>query len=69
MNTIFTVGHSNHSADLLVDLLRSQQVEAIADVRSAPYSRYNPQFDRETQVDPSCGQHPVRIPRQRTRRP
>jgi uncharacterized protein (DUF488 family) len=48
MNPIFTVGHSNHSEAVFLDLLRSQQIEAIADVRSAPYSRYNPQFDRET---------------------
>ena len=48
MNPIFTVGHSNHTAEMLVDLLRSQGINAVADVRSAPFSRYNPQFDRET---------------------
>jgi uncharacterized protein (DUF488 family) len=47
MNPVFTVGHSNHSEAVFLDLLRSQQIEAVADVRSAPYSRYNPQFDRE----------------------
>jgi uncharacterized protein (DUF488 family) len=48
MNPVYTVGHSNHPETVFLDLLRSQQIEAIADVRSAPYSRYNPQFDRET---------------------
>jgi uncharacterized protein (DUF488 family) len=45
--TIYTIGHSNLSAEEFVRLAKSQGVEAIADVRSAPYSRYNPQFDRE----------------------
>jgi uncharacterized protein (DUF488 family) len=48
MNPVYTVGHSNHPDAVFLDLLLSQQIEAIADVRSAPYSRYNPQFDRET---------------------
>jgi len=31
----------------LTELLKKQGVTAIADVRSAPYSRFNPQFNRE----------------------
>lgn len=31
-----------------VELLRMHAVTAVCDVRSAPYSRRNPQFDRET---------------------
>jgi uncharacterized protein (DUF488 family) len=45
--TISTVGHSNLPAEAFLALLRQCGVTAIADVRSAPYSRYNPQFDRE----------------------
>jgi len=44
---IYTVGHSNHSIEQFTGLLRRHQVTAVADVRSAPYSRYNPQFNRE----------------------
>lgn len=45
---VFTVGHSTHSLGALVALLRQHCVTVLADVRSAPYSRFNPQFNRET---------------------
>jgi uncharacterized protein (DUF488 family) len=45
-NTIFTIGHSNHEWARLVSLLRAHGVTAVADVRSSPYSRSNPQFNR-----------------------
>ena len=45
---IYTVGHSNHTSEAFVTLLRTHGVTALADVRSAPYSRFNPQFNRET---------------------
>ena len=45
---IFTVGHSTHAAEAFVALLRTHGVTAVADVRSAPCSRFNPQFNRET---------------------
>ena len=45
---IYTVGHSNHTSEAFVTLLRTRGVTALADVRSAPYSRFNPQFNRET---------------------
>jgi uncharacterized protein (DUF488 family) len=44
---VFTIGHSTHSADHVSGLLRRNGVTAIADVRSQPYSRMNPQFNRE----------------------
>jgi uncharacterized protein (DUF488 family) len=47
MNPLFTIGHSNHSIEHLIDLLKKHEVSAVADVRSAPFSRYNPQFNRE----------------------
>ena len=45
---IYTVGHSNHTSEAFLALLRSNDVTGVADVRSAPYSRFNPQFNRET---------------------
>ncbi len=42
---IFTVGHSNHPIEKFLALLRRHAVTAIADVRSVPYSRRNPQFN------------------------
>lgn len=43
---ILTIGHSTHPIDEFVELLHSHGIEAIADVRSAPASRFNPQFNK-----------------------
>lgn len=48
MKKIFTIGHSTHTADEFLRLLKLHAVTAVADVRSSPYSRFNPQFNRET---------------------
>lgn len=45
--SVLTMGHSTHSLDVFVKLLRQHDVTALADVRSTPYSRANPQFNRE----------------------
>ena len=45
---VLTIGHSNHLLDVFLKLLRKHEVTAVADVRSAPYSRHNPQFNRES---------------------
>lgn len=44
---VFTVGHSNLEFAKFVRLLKQHRIEAVADVRSSPYSQYNPQFNRE----------------------
>src|SRR5438552_16394672 len=45
---VFTVGHSNLEFTRFVALLNQHGIQALADVRSSPYSQYNPQFNRET---------------------
>jgi uncharacterized protein (DUF488 family) len=45
--TIWTVGHSNHSPESFVQLLARYEIEFVADVRSYPYSRFAPHFNRE----------------------
>ena len=45
--TIWTVGHSKHELPVLLDVLHGPDVEVVADIRSQPFSRYNPQFNRE----------------------
>jgi len=45
--SVFTIGHSTHSLDAFVALLHLHSITALCDVRSVPYSRFNPQFDRE----------------------
>lgn len=47
-NIVFTIGHSSHSEDAFLALLRLHGVDAVADVRSLPFSRFNPQFNRES---------------------
>ena len=47
-STLYTIGHSTHSVEKLIELLKSHGITAVADVRSHPYSRYNPQFNRES---------------------
>jgi uncharacterized protein (DUF488 family) len=44
---LYTIGHSNHTVEHLIGLLKTHGVSVVADVRSAPYSRYCPQFGRE----------------------
>jgi uncharacterized protein (DUF488 family) len=43
---IFTIGHSSHPAGQFVALLRRHGVGLLVDVRSAPASRFAPQFNR-----------------------
>jgi uncharacterized protein (DUF488 family) len=44
---LFSIGHSNIPADRFVALLRDAGVNAVADVRSTPYSRVFPWFSRQ----------------------
>jgi uncharacterized protein (DUF488 family) len=44
---IYTIGHSTHTVERLVQLLKQHGITAVCDVRSQPYSRMNPQFNRE----------------------
>ena len=44
---IFTIGHSNHESDGFLALLRKHGINVLVDVRSAPYSRYLPHFNKE----------------------
>jgi uncharacterized protein (DUF488 family) len=42
---LYTIGHSNHTLDYFVGLLKRHAIDCLADVRSAPASKYNPQFN------------------------
>lgn len=45
---LYTIGHSNHTLERFMELLAAHSITAVGDVRSSPYSRYNPQYNRET---------------------
>ncbi|MBX9934021.1 MAG: DUF488 domain-containing protein [Methylobacterium sp.] len=44
---VLTVGHSNHPIDRFFDLVAGHGVNALVDVRTSPFSRFAPQFNRE----------------------
>jgi len=45
---LFTLGHSNHSLDQFLRLLEDNGVMTLVDVRTAPFSRYHPHFNKES---------------------
>jgi uncharacterized protein (DUF488 family) len=45
--TVWTVGHSNHDFERFAGLVDSQRIAFLLDVRSYPYSRFAPHFNRE----------------------
>lgn len=48
---IYSIGHSTQPEDRFIALLRKHEIEIVADVRSSPFSRFNPQFNRENISD------------------
>ena len=43
----YTIGHSTHPETTFLELLRKHKIDCIVDVRSSPYSKYNPQFNKD----------------------
>jgi len=48
---IFTVGHSTLPIDRFIDLLKTYGIELLADIRTVPRSRHNPQFNSDALPD------------------
>jgi uncharacterized protein (DUF488 family) len=46
MTTIYSIGHSRHTADHFIGLLRGQEIALLVDVRSHPASKWAPQFGK-----------------------
>ena len=44
---VFTIGHSTHDIDDFIGLLKKHKVNCLIDVRSQPYSRIAPQFNKD----------------------
>lgn len=49
--TLYSIGHSSHSSEEFLRLLRLHRIEVVADVRSHPVSRFAPQFNSESLRD------------------
>jgi uncharacterized protein (DUF488 family) len=45
---LFTIGHSTHTIENFINLLKNTGIDTLVDVRSSPYSKYNPQYNKET---------------------
>ena len=56
---VLTIGHSNHPIGAFLALLGQHRAAAVADVRSVPYSRRYPQFNRRP-LERSLREHGVR---------
>lgn len=48
MKTIYTIGHSNKPIKTFIEKLVKEGIDVLVDVRTVPYSKYNPQFNRES---------------------
>ena len=46
-DTLFTIGHSTHSIEEFIALLRAHGIRHLVDVRSIPKSRHVPQFNSD----------------------
>ncbi|MCX8043568.1 MAG: DUF488 domain-containing protein [Desulfobacterota bacterium] len=48
MRACATIGHSDHRLEAFINILRSYAIDTLIDIRSVPYSRRHPQFNRES---------------------
>ena len=47
MKELYTIGYSNFSIDDFILTLKNHNIDALADVRSQPYSRFKPEYNKE----------------------
>ncbi|HEY3582980.1 MAG TPA: DUF488 domain-containing protein [Casimicrobiaceae bacterium] len=59
---VYTIGHSTRSADAFVALLKAHGVGCLADIRTVPRSRHNPQFNEDA-LAATLGEHGIRYER------
>ncbi|MGH8218910.1 MAG: DUF488 family protein [Steroidobacteraceae bacterium] len=57
-DAIFTVGHSSLPLEEFVALLDAYEIKCLADVRTVPRSRHNPQFNADT-LGPALRAHKI----------
>ena len=55
---IWTIGHSSHTLEKFIAMLKSFNIQMVADTRSLPGSRKFPQFDKEA-LELSLHQHNI----------
>jgi uncharacterized protein (DUF488 family) len=45
--SVYTIGYGSRSVDDLVAILRAQRIEYLVDVRTSPFSKFKPEFNKE----------------------
>jgi uncharacterized protein (DUF488 family) len=53
-DAVFTIGHSVLPIAAFLDLLRAHDIRCVADIRTIPRSRHNPQFNADA-LEPALG--------------
>ena len=56
---IYTIGYGNRSIGEFIEVLHQHEIAYLIDVRSAPYSRYKPEFSK-AQLANALDQHGIR---------
>ena len=56
---IYTIGYGTRSIEQFVEVLQRYEIEYLVDVRSAPYSRYKPEFSK-AELAEALQQHSIR---------
>jgi uncharacterized protein (DUF488 family) len=59
VTTIFTIGHSTRPIEQFLEILDGFKIRLLADVRTIPGSRFNPQFDSKA-LEASLASHDIR---------
>jgi len=47
-STLYSIGHGNKSIETLIEELKKFDIHYLIDIRSKPYSKYNPQFNQNS---------------------
>lgn len=58
-SALFTIGHSNHKTEFFLQLLDNNAIQVVVDVRSAPYSRYVPVYNK-SELERTIKRHGLR---------
>ena len=48
MNKLYTIGYSQFTLNSFISILRKYSIDVIVDVRSSPYSKYKPDFNKKS---------------------
>ena len=56
---IYTIGYGSRSIEQFIEVLQQHEIAYLIDVRSAPYSRYKPEFSKEA-LEAKLQQHRIR---------